>query len=252
MGYKTFTKGVKTKLSTNFNSTEFDCHGSGCCSKTTIDTKLVEYLQQIRDHFGAPITINSGYRCANHNKKVGGASGSRHTKGSAADIAVKGITPEEVAKYAESIGVLGIGLYNTKSDGYFVHIDTRTTKSFWLGHAQKKVNTFGGSVEAQYTLEQFVRDVQSACGVAVTGVADETTLTKTVTISNSVNRSHKVVLAVQKYLLALGYTEIGKPDGVAGNMFKKALTAFQSEHGCTPTGVAEEEGRTWRKLLGLT
>jgi hypothetical protein len=40
---------------------------------------------------------------------------------------------------------LGIGLYETNSDGYFVHIDTRTTKSFWYGQKQAKRTTFGGT-----------------------------------------------------------------------------------------------------------
>jgi len=247
-----YTKGKPTKLSKNFSSTEFDCHGVGCCSETIIDPKLVEYVQRIREHFDAPITINSGYRCAKHNKKIGGAPQSRHTKGGeAADIVVKGHMPEEVAKYCESIGILGIGLYNTDKDGYFVHIDTRTVKSFWRGHAQVKVTTFGASVDIQYTLEQFVRDVQTACGAPVTGKADVATLNKTVTISNNINRKHKVIKAVQKRLLALGYDEIGTADGVAGAMFKKALTDFQNKNGCTPTGIAEEEGRTWKKLLEL-
>lgn len=252
MGCKTFIKGNKTKLSANFNSTEFDCHGYGCCSKTTIDMKLVEYLQQIRDHFGAPITINSGYRCTKHNRNIGGASKSNHTKGMAVDIVVKGVAPAEVAKYAESIGILGIGLYEAKDCGdNFVHIDTRTTKSFWYGHKQAKRTTFGGSVAAQYTLEQFVRDVQVACGATVTGKADTATLSKTVTISNTINNRHKVIMAVQKRLLALGYDELGDADGVAGAMFKTALTNFQKKNGCTPTGIAEEEGRTWKKLLEL-
>ena len=30
----TYVKGTKTKVSANFNSTEFDCHGSGCCTET--------------------------------------------------------------------------------------------------------------------------------------------------------------------------------------------------------------------------
>jgi uncharacterized protein YcbK (DUF882 family) len=54
-------------------------------------------------------------------------------KGKAADIVVQGVSSREVAKYAESIGILGIGLYETSADGYFTHIDTRTTKSFWYG-----------------------------------------------------------------------------------------------------------------------
>ena len=56
-----------------------------------------------------------------------------------------GVEPAEIAKYAESIGVLGIGLYDT-----FVHIDTRPYKSFWYGHQQEYRDTFGGGT---YTLE---------------------------------------------------------------------------------------------------
>lgn len=143
---KTYTKDKSTKLSANFKSTEFDCKGVGCCSKTNIDPKLVEYVQKIRTHFGKSVTINSGYRCAKHNKAVGGATNSQHAKGKAADIVVTGIRPATVAKYAESIGVKGIGLYEN-ADGNFVHIDTRAIKSFWYGHKQAKRTTFGGAVQ---------------------------------------------------------------------------------------------------------
>ena len=145
MSVKTYAKGVKTKLSENFNVSEFACHGSGCCSTVLIDEQLVTYLQKIRSHFGKPITITSGYRCAKHNKSVGGATASRHAQGMAADIVVQGIAPAEVAKYAESIGIKGIGLYETAKDGYFVHVDTRTSKSFWYGQAQAYRSTFGGA-----------------------------------------------------------------------------------------------------------
>lgn len=145
MGYKYFTKGQPVKVSAHFYSTEFDCHGSGCCSHTIVNEKLIEYVEQIRTHFNAPITITSPYRCPTHNSRpsVGGATGSRHTKGDAADIVVKGIAPRTVAQYAESIGILGIGLYETSKDGYFVHIDTRDYKSFWYGQAQEGRTTFG-------------------------------------------------------------------------------------------------------------
>jgi len=43
-GMKEYEKGKKVKVSQNFTSTEFDCHGKGCCSTTKIDSKLVEYL----------------------------------------------------------------------------------------------------------------------------------------------------------------------------------------------------------------
>lgn len=148
MAIKTYAKGSSTKLSTNFNSSEFDCHGSGCCSSTLVDDKLVTYLQQIREHFGKPVNISSGYRCATHNKNIGGATNSRHSKGQAADIYITGVAPAEIAKYAESIGILGIGLYETNSDGFFVHVDTRETKSFWYGQNEASRTTFGGTTVA--------------------------------------------------------------------------------------------------------
>jgi len=58
---------------------------------------------------------------------------------------VSGVSSREVAKYAESIGILGIGLYETSNDGFFTHIDTRTTKSFWYGQNEQPRSTFGGA-----------------------------------------------------------------------------------------------------------
>ena len=140
--YPTYKKGEAIQLSTNFKSTEFDCHGKDCCTTTSVDPKLIEFCQNIRDHFDASVNINSGYRCDKHNAAVGGSSKSRHKSGQAADIRVTGVKPAQVAEYAEQIGILGIGLYETDSDGHFVHIDTRDTKSFWYGQAQEKRETF--------------------------------------------------------------------------------------------------------------
>lgn len=48
---------------------------------------LVErVLDPLRDAWGKPITVNSGYRCAELNRKVGGAEQSQHLRGEAADI----------------------------------------------------------------------------------------------------------------------------------------------------------------------
>lgn len=143
-----FKKGDSAQISKNFQYKEFDCQGKGCCSTTIIDEKLVEYVQRIRDHFGKPVTITSPYRCEVHNRRVGGATKSYHMQGKAADIVVQGVSSREVAKYAESIGILGIGLYETSADGYFTHIDTRTTKSFWYGQNEQPRTTFGGTPAA--------------------------------------------------------------------------------------------------------
>jgi uncharacterized protein YcbK (DUF882 family) len=81
MAIQTYQKGSKVVLSPNFNSSEFDCHDSGCCSKTLVDEQLVKYLQKIRDHFKKPVVVSSGYRCETHNKKAGGVPASRHMQG---------------------------------------------------------------------------------------------------------------------------------------------------------------------------
>lgn len=50
-------------------------------------TLLVEkILDPLREAWGAPIIVTSGYRCGKLNRAVGGASGSQHMLGQAADI----------------------------------------------------------------------------------------------------------------------------------------------------------------------
>lgn len=43
-------------------------------------------LDPVRERYGKPIRVNSGYRCPIHNRTVGGVPGSQHVKGEAADI----------------------------------------------------------------------------------------------------------------------------------------------------------------------
>ena len=243
MSIKTYKKGSGEKLSANFKVSEFACKGSGCCAAVKVDDKLVTYLQLIRDHFSKPVTVNSGYRCPVHNKRVGGAAQSKHMGGMAADIAVEGVKPAEVAKYAESLGIRGIGLYPT-----FVHIDTRTKKSFWYGSGEEYRSTFGGT--PPYSLEDFIEDVQRASGALVDGVAGPETLGKTATLSRWFNRRHALVKPIQKRLEALGYYE-ATVDGIYGKQTAAAVKAFQTANGCATDGVVTKKQKTWKKLLGM-
>lgn len=52
-------------------------------------TKLIEaVLDPLREWYGKPIIVNSGYRCEALNKAIGGAKSSQHMLGEAADITV--------------------------------------------------------------------------------------------------------------------------------------------------------------------
>lgn len=52
-------------------------------------------LQPIRDKYGKPIIIGSGYRCPKLNKAVNGAANSDHMYGAAADIHTKSDKPAD-------------------------------------------------------------------------------------------------------------------------------------------------------------
>lgn len=54
--------------------------------KIALKQLAVNVLQPLRDAYGKPITVNSGYRSPLVNKSVGGVPTSQHIKGEAADI----------------------------------------------------------------------------------------------------------------------------------------------------------------------
>ena len=56
------------QLSPSFRVREFGCKGSDV---VLLDEELVVLLQCIREHFGKPLHITSGYRTAAHNGALG-------------------------------------------------------------------------------------------------------------------------------------------------------------------------------------
>ncbi len=101
------------------------------------------------------------------------------------------------------------------------------------------------------SLERFVRAVQAAIGSAVDGIAGPETLGKTPTVSAMKNNRHGVVRAVQERLNALGYTQVGPADGIAGPKFTAAVKAYQKANGCVADGEITARNKTWCKLLGM-
>jgi uncharacterized protein YcbK (DUF882 family) len=109
-------------LSPNFTREEFTCNHCGKLPADMPPPELVAILQQVRDHFNAPVVVASGYRCPIHNANVGGAKNSQHLVGTAADIAVQGVHAHTVYDYISKLlaGTGGLGKYDT-----FTHVDVR-------------------------------------------------------------------------------------------------------------------------------
>lgn len=204
------------KLTTHFRIREFQCNDGS--DTILIDNKLPKLLEQIRVYAEAPVEITSAYRTIAYNAKVGGATNSQHTKGTAADIITKGRSVTQIAKFAQAIGASGVGLY-TKDN--FVHVDTRAgKKSYWknTGSGDKTVSGHGG-----------------ACPYS----QPKTTVKK--------GSKGNGVRWVQWWLQLWGYGV--SIDGVCGSKTEKAIEDFQKRLGLTVDKFAGK--KTCNALKGI-
>lgn len=87
-----------------FAMKEFECK-DGCQMPSEVRANIValveHVLDPVRERLAKPIIVNSGYRCPKHNLKVGGAVGSQHMKGEAADmrpVQGSGFTVQDLAR----------------------------------------------------------------------------------------------------------------------------------------------------------
>tara|TARA_R110000803_G_scaffold37792_1_gene81584 strand:- start:1106 stop:1492 length:387 start_codon:yes stop_codon:yes gene_type:complete len=113
-----------------FSKNEFDCNCSSCKEKggtgENMDLDFLLMLDKARELSGVPFKINSGYRCPEHNKKVGGVKTSSHKNipCNASDISTKdSVTRFKVLKALLEVGFVRIGIGET-----FIHCDTDIDK----------------------------------------------------------------------------------------------------------------------------
>jgi len=111
---------------------EYECP---CCQKLPPDLKktsgvypviydsLFEAFRQLREAFGRPIKISSGYRCPQHNFVIGGEKDSVHLFGLALDCDFD--TAEDVTLAAMLFNRINpnlrLGIYRTMKT--FIHMD---------------------------------------------------------------------------------------------------------------------------------
>lgn len=117
-------KGQYKKLSKYFSSKEFE---NSTDKVFYIDPILLERLDKVREEFGEPIIITSGYRSPEHNAKIGGSKSSQHCLGKACDFKPKKFTKENLDK----LYLICEKYFKAVGDGRhrgFIHVDIRDDK----------------------------------------------------------------------------------------------------------------------------
>lgn len=139
MAVKSYKYNDKTQLTKHFNVQEFKCK----CGKNhniKIDSDLAPTLEKVMTKIGAKTgNIYSGYRCAAHDKKIGGSGTGSHVQGYACDIYFKDskgnrINTNKVAIALEDLSHnrgVGYRCGNSKTSTGNIHIDTKPRK--WYG-----------------------------------------------------------------------------------------------------------------------
>lgn len=105
----------------NFSPREFDCKQTG---DNKMRPEFMELLQAVRDSWGKPIKINSGYRSPHHSVEKGKDRPGTHTYGIAADIMISGADVASFITLCYSYGVRRFGLQQKGPfTSRFIHID---------------------------------------------------------------------------------------------------------------------------------
>lgn len=131
---RTLPSDSKEQLSEHFNASEFRCK-CGKAHDFKVSEELVEKLEALRSALGCSrINITSGFRCAAHDKHVGGSGSGQHTLGKAVDICCYDdngapISSKTVCCKAQDIGFSGIA--NITAQYIYTHVDVRSGR--WYG-----------------------------------------------------------------------------------------------------------------------
>ena len=114
----------------HFRPQEFVCP---CCGAGQPAALLVLWLEELREAWGGPVVVNSGFRCERHNAEVGGARRSRHLVGCAADVRPAEGLMEDFARLVRRLGSLPG--WELRFHETFVHVGVprREAGRLWSG-----------------------------------------------------------------------------------------------------------------------
>jgi hypothetical protein len=115
----------------------------------------INIFQPIREHFGKPIIISSGYRSAELNKAIGGSLSSQHSSGEAIDIDMDGtdITNAQIFNYIKDNLNFDqmIWEFGTDTNPDWVHV------SFAANRSQRKQILVAKKVNGKTTYTPYVK-----------------------------------------------------------------------------------------------
>jgi hypothetical protein len=115
----------------------------------------INIFQPIREHFGKPILISSGYRSAELNKAIGGSLSSQHCSGEAIDIDMDGtdITNAQIFNYIKDNLNFDqmIWEFGTDANPDWVHV------SFAANRSQRKQILVAKKVNGKTTYTPYVK-----------------------------------------------------------------------------------------------
>lgn len=156
------------QLSPHFSAREFRCK---CSSPHTfqVSEQLISMLEQLYAALDCgKIIVSSGYRCAAHDKAVGGNGAGQHTKGTAADVVCYDksgsvISAKTVCCKAQDLGFGGIA--NITGAYTSVHLDVRTGSRYY-GDETKGTNTVTNNFYSYFGISK----AQQPSGIVAKGI----------------------------------------------------------------------------------
>ena len=240
-------KAVKDNCK-NFAPEEFrcGCGGKYCCGYPTY-MKPVELkaIQNIRSHYGKPMTVTCGVRCSRYNKAVGGITNSEHLKGLAVDYHIKGVT-DTLANRKSSIKWIyqQPNHHYTYGDGIFAETNNGKTKTGYVSSPGMGNCMHTDCKETSQTVSAVTSDgtlvVDGVGGAATVKAMQRYFGTTQDGVLSGQNKS------LNKYYPALVAVEYGKNGSACVKNLQRWL-------GVTQDGVlGQNTVKAWQKKLGIS
>lgn len=229
MAIKSYPYNSTLQLSTHFNVSEFRCK-CGRTHNTYVSDDLVNMLEKIYSKMKcSKAIISSGYRCATHDRNVGGSGYGPHVEGYAADICFydksnRAIDARLVSCVAQDLGFKGIA--NITSAYTWIHLDMKGR--IYRGNEIYGYNTVTSDFYSYYGITR--KQIESLTGepIATTEskVNNKDKSTDTFVYSNKYDVKIK---ELQQILINKGYSLVA--DGYAGPKTYEVCKKFTIEKG---------------------